>query len=135
MEFAHTMTDFVLHIANFFFYAFHTVLILFNLFGWLHPRTRKLNLISLLVTFGSWLILGFWKGWGYCFLTDWHYQVLRALGESNIPTSYITFLVRKITGWTPNAQIVNLLTVGFAVLALICSLWVNLRSRHPEKRK
>ena len=110
------------------FYAFHTVLIFFNLFGWLHPKLRKLNLISLIVTFGSWLLLGIWKGWGYCFLTDWHYKVLRSLGERDLPSSYITFLMEKITGWLPNAELVDSLTVGLALLALLCSLWVNFRN-------
>ncbi|HRK54196.1 MAG TPA: DUF2784 family protein [Cyclobacteriaceae bacterium] len=128
------MMDLELHIANVFFYVFHTVLIFFNLFGWLHPRMRKLNLISLLITFGSWLLLGFWKGWGYCFLTDWHYQVLQSLGERNIPSSYIAFLVEKLTGWLPNAQMVDLFTVGFALLALLCSLWVNTRNAKRNKR-
>ena len=127
------MKDFVLQAANFLFYAFHTVLILFNLFGWLHPAMRKLNLISLLATFGSWILLGIWKGWGYCFLTDWHYQVLRALGEREMPSSYIAFLVEKITGWSPVAELVDLFTVGLAVLALICSLWVNLRNGKRRK--
>lgn len=129
------MTDFGLHIANFLFYAFHTVLIFFNLFGWLHPKLRKLNLISLLVTFGSWFLLGLWKGWGYCFLTDWHYQVLRSLGEKNIPSSYIAFLVKKLTGWTPSAELVNTFTVGLALLALLCSLWVNFRNQKARKRE
>ncbi len=128
------MTDFGLHVVNFFFYAFHTVLILFNLFGWLHPRMRRLNLISLLATFGSWLLLGLWKGWGYCFLTDWHYQVLRALGERGMPSSYIAFLTEKITGCSPNAELVDLFTVSFAVLALLCSLWVNLRRKARKKK-
>jgi hypothetical protein len=121
------MTDTGLRLANYFFYAFHTLLIFFNLFGWMYSRTRKLNLISLLVTFASWGILGVWKGWGYCFLTDWHYRVLRALGERGMPSSYITFLVQKSTGYMPHPQLVNGLAVGLALLALSCSLWVNLR--------
>lgn len=123
------MTDLLLHIANFFFYAFHTILIIFNLFGWLAPRMRKFNLISLLLTFGSWLILGLWKGWGYCFLTDWHYKILKALGERDIPSSYIAFLVKKLSGQTPNAEMVDIFTVSLAILALSCSLWTNLRHR------
>lgn len=123
------MNDTTLHLANYFFYIFHTALILFNLFGWLYVKMRKLNLIALLATFSSWLILGLWKGWGYCFLTDWHYQVLRALGEQGMPSSYIAFLIEKITGWSPDAELVDLTTVGLAVLALLCSLWVNLRNR------
>ena len=121
------MMDFGLNTANFIFYVFHTGLIVFNLFGWLHPKLRKLNLFSLLVTFGSWFLLGLWKGWGYCFLTDWHYQVLRSLGERDMPSSYIAFLVEKLTGWLPEAKLVDALTVGLAVLALLCSLWVNFK--------
>jgi hypothetical protein len=125
------MKDVALHLANAFFYVFHTVLIVFNLLGWLYPRTRKLNLISLLATFGSWGLLGFWKGWGYCFLTDWHYQVLRALGEKGMPSSYIAFLIEKITGLSLDPDLVNTLTVSLALLALVFSLWVNLRKeRH-----
>ncbi|WP_297795592.1 DUF2784 domain-containing protein [uncultured Eudoraea sp.] len=123
------MKQAVLQLVNYFFYLFHTVLILFNLFGWMFPKTRKLNLVSLLVTFASWGILGLWKGWGYCFLTDWHYAILRQLGENDLPSSYIAFLVEKLTGWMPGTELVNSLTLGLAVVALICSLWVNLRSR------
>jgi hypothetical protein len=122
------MTDTALHLANYFFYIFHTVLIIFNLFGWIYARTRKLNLISLLATFGSWGILGLWKGWGYCFLTDWHCRVLTALGKSGMPSSYIAFLLEKATGWSPNSVLLNWLVLGLAVLALSCSLWVNLRN-------
>ena len=123
------MTDLGLHLANYFFYAFHTTLILFNLLGWLYARTRKLNLITLLATFASWVLLGFWKGWGYCFLTDWHYEVLQRLGERGMPSSYIAFLVQKFSGWLPAATLVNTLTLGLAILALVCSLWVNIRSK------
>ncbi len=127
------MTDFGLHIANLFLYTFHTALIFFNLFGWLHLKLRKLNLISLLVTFGSWFLLGLWKGWGYCFLTDWHYQILRTMGERNIPSSYIAFMVKKISGWTPSSELVDSLTVGLALLALLCSLYVNFRNRKTKE--
>ncbi|MGB5190957.1 DUF2784 domain-containing protein [Robiginitalea sp.] len=123
------MKDVALHLANYFFYFFHTVLIVFNLLGWLYPRTRKLNLISLLATFGSWGLLGFWKGWGYCFLTDWHYQVLRALGEKGMPSSYIAFLIEKITGLSLDPELVNTLTVSLALLALVFSVWVNFRKK------
>lgn len=119
------MNEPILHIANYSFYVFHTVLILFNLFGWLVKRWRKLNFITLLVTFASWILLGIWKGWGYCFLTDWHYQILHRLGERNLPNSYIAFLVEKLTGWLPETDLVNGLTVGLATVALICSIWVN----------
>ena len=123
------MSDTGLHLANYFFYVFHTILILFNLFGWLYKKTRKLNLISLLITFTSWFILGIWKGWVYCFLTDWHYSILQQLGEHELPTSYIAFLVKKSIGWLPDTALVNTLTIGLAAVALGASLWVNFRSK------
>ena len=123
------MEDAWWHIANYFFYVFHTVLILFNLFGWIFPSTRRLNLITLLLTFASWGLLGIWYGWGYCFLTDWHYRVLRRLGERDLPNSYIAFLVESWSGWMPPAGLVNTLTLGLALLVLGCSVWVNRKRR------
>lgn len=124
------MDDFTLDLGNYFFYVLHTALILFNLFGWLLPRWRKLNLVSLLATFASWVILGLWKGWGYCFLTEWHYNILYRLGEKNMPPSYINFLLYKLTGHTFSAQLVDFTTVSLALVALICSTWVNSRKRN-----
>lgn len=124
------MGDFGLHLASYFFYALHSLLILFNLFGWLHPKTRKANLITLLLTFASWVILGYWQGWGYCVLSDLHYRILRKLGERDMPSSYVVHLVEKSTGLSPDHNLTNWLTVGLALLALCLSLWANLRRRH-----
>lgn len=128
------MDELLLRLANSFFYVFHTVLIIFNLLGWIPVRTRKLNLITLLLTFGSWVLLGIWMGWGYCFLTDLHYEVLERLGEHNLPNSYIAFLTERITGWLPSTALSNTLTLSLAILALLCSLCVNLISP-GRKRK
>ncbi|MCK5838377.1 MAG: DUF2784 family protein, partial [Bacteroidales bacterium] len=68
-------------LADTFFIIFHTALTLFNLFGWIWQKTRKLNLIILLLTGFSWFGLGIFYGIGYCPLTDWHYRVLRKMGE------------------------------------------------------
>lgn len=127
------MKTFLLHFLNYFFFAFHTFLIVFNLFGWLHPKTRRLNLYTLLFTFFSWGVLGIWKGVGYCFLTDWHYQVLRKLGESGMPGSYITFLIERFSGWAPNADLVYYSTLILATLVLVCSVWVNFFLKHSKE--
>lgn len=119
------MDSFWLHFLNYFFYIFHTVLVLFNLFGWLHPKTRKFHFYSLVITLFSWGILGIWYGFGYCLLTDWHYQVLRELGETGMPNSYIAFLIEKFTGWLPGADLVNNWTLMLTAVALVCSIWVN----------
>lgn len=119
------METFFLQLLNYFFFAFHTALILFNLFGWLFSKTKKLHLISLLITLFSWEIMGIWKGFGYCFLTDWHYRVLRKLGERDMPSSYISFLTERFTGWLPDTALAETLTLALTLLALLCAIWVN----------
>jgi len=119
------MSTGLLHFLNIFFFVFHTSLILFNLFGWLSAKTRKLHFYSLMLMLFSWIVLGFWKGFGYCFLTDWHYDILRKLGEQDLPNSYISLLVKTLTGWLPNALLVDSFTVGLTALALACSIYVN----------
>lgn len=119
------MNNFWLEVLNYFFFVFHTVLIVFNVFGWIFVKTRKLHLYVLLITLFSWFVLGIWYGFGYCFLTDWHYEVLRKLGETQMPQSYIAFLIQKLTGWLPKALLVNISTVVITMVALIASVWVN----------
>ena len=43
----------------------------------------------------SWVGLGFWFGWGYCFLTDLHWYIKVKNGEALLPGSYITYLLEK----------------------------------------
>jgi hypothetical protein len=45
-----------------------------------------------------------------------------------MPSGYIAFLVQKLTGWLPNATLVNGLTLGLAIMALLCSLRVNFKA-------
>jgi hypothetical protein len=126
--------EFWLKFLNYFFFAFHTVLILFNLFGWLFRKTRKLHLAVLLITVFSWTVLGIWKGFGYCFLTDWHYDVLRELGETGMPNSYIAFLVETFSGWRPKAELANTVTLVVTAVVLVCSIWVNFFERPARFR-
>jgi hypothetical protein len=123
------LENFWLQFGNWFFIVFHSGLIVFNLFGWIFRKTRKLQLITLAITLFSWVILGIWKGFGYCLLTDWHYDILRKLGENNLPNSYISFLIELFSGWQPDAQLVEILTLAFTFLALVFSLWVNFFKR------
>ncbi|MCK4992787.1 MAG: DUF2784 family protein, partial [Bacteroidales bacterium] len=78
-----------------FFTFFHTCLVIFNLFGWIWKKTRRLNLICLLLTAASWFILGIFYGLGYCPLTDWHFNILRKLGHTDLPDSYLSFLFTR----------------------------------------
>ena len=117
-----------------FFTVFHTSLVLFNLLGWIWKRTRRLNLICLLLTAGSWVILGIFYGFGYCPLTDWHFSILTKLGYTDLPSSYLSFLFTRLTGIPINQSLVDALTLWGLVLALIISLYLNIRSRIKKIR-
>ncbi len=109
------------------FMVLHGAVIVFNLTGWVFLKTRRLNLILLLLTGASWFILGLWKGIGYCPLTDWHFEVLTRMGEKDLPVSYVAYLMDRILGWRLSDQATDYLTGGLFALALICSIGLTIR--------
>ena len=117
---------------NIFFFIFHTAFTLFNMVGWAFPKTRKLHLITMLLTAGSWFVLGIWHGWGYCVCTDWHYQVREALGYYDRSNSYIHFLLLKLTGRDFNPLFVAIATLIIFLLCFVLTVWLNIKDR---KRK
>ena len=110
-----------------FFTIFHTCLVIFNLFGWIWKKTRLANLITLLLTAGSWLFLGIFYGWGYCPLTDWHFSILEKLGYTDLPNSYLSFLFTRLTGLPIDQSLVDAVTLWGLIIALAISLFLNLR--------
>jgi hypothetical protein len=66
---------------------------------------------------------------GYCPLTDWHFQVLEKMGATNLPTSYITYIIKRWSGITCRESLVDKLTLIAYLCALLVSLVVNLRDR------
>ena len=121
-------------ILDIFFLLFHSLLVLFNLFGWIWKKTRKVNLITLLLTGGSWFVLGIFYGLGYCPLTDWHFQILRKLGKYNLPNSYMKYIGDRITGLDFNADLVDTLTLICFLLALGFSIFLNVRDWMRKKK-
>jgi len=118
-----------------FFTVFHTCLVLFNLFGWIWKKTRLANLITLLVTAGSWSILGIFYGFGYCPLTDWHFNILEKLGYTNLPDSYLSFLFTRLTGLPIDQSLVDTVTLWGLIIALTISLYLNIRRCIKARRK
>ena len=112
-----------------FFTIFHTCLVLFNLLGWIWKPARRLNLICLLLTAASWLILGFFYGFGYCPLTDWHFNVLKKLGYMDLPDSYLSFLFTRLTKLHVDQALVDAVTLWGLIIALAISLYLNFRHR------
>jgi hypothetical protein len=127
------MPEPILKIIDVFFIGFHTILILFNVFGWLVPRWRLANFISLLLTAFSWVILGIWFGWGYCICTDWHWQIREMLGYQNTSSSYIHFLILELTSIDIPARLVDTFTAIVFVTAFLISIYLNLKKWRTKK--
>jgi Protein of Unknown function (DUF2784) len=123
----------MLSFLDIFFTIAHLALTLFNLTGWIWKRTRKAHLITLIVTALSWGVLGIWYGLGYCPLTDWHWQVKEKLGETNLPASFIKYYADKITGRDINPSLVDNVTLGCLIFAVVASVYVNffLKKKKP----
>jgi len=116
-------------LLDIFFLVFHTGLILFNLFGWIWESTRRWNLASLSATGFSWVVLGIWYGFGYCPCTSWHWMVRRQLGYSEMPSSYVKFLIYQLTGLDLSPELVDAGTVAGFSLALGLSIFMAIRNK------
>jgi len=117
----------VLAAADLLFFFFHSALILFNVFGWAHPKLRKWNLLTLLLTLTSWVVLGAWKGLGYCICTEWHFNVRRQMGIDERSDSYLELLSRTLFGASPPTEVLNSFAGAVFVASLIISIALNLR--------
>lgn len=125
----------VLEFLNGFFFVFHSLLILFNLFGWIARATRRWNLALLSLTGVSWFGLGMIYGIGYCPFTDWHWRIRVALGRPDMPNSYVKFLLDSLTPWDWNSALVDAGTAVAFFLALLASLAVNIRDLTAARSK
>jgi len=119
---------------NIFFFVFHTAFTLFNVVGWMFRITRKIHLVTLSLTAFSWFVLGIWYGWGYCFCTDWHWEVREKLGYNDLSRSYIHFLILQLTGVNFDPSTVENLTLVIFLLSFVLSLWFNVRDRRRAKQ-
>ena len=123
----------VLLFLDIFFLSFHTVFSLFNMTGWIWRRTRPFHLVTISLTGLSWFFLGIWYGWGYCFCTDWHWQVREAMGGPVKSWSYIHFLIKELTGCDTNPVLVDAATLAVFLAALGLSFYLTLRDRCRKK--
>jgi len=118
----------IYRILDIFFVVLHTSIILFNLTGWVWKKTRKYNLILLIITGSSWLILGLIVGTlGYCPLTDWHFDVLEKLGVTDLPSSYVKYLADRLTGLDFSSSLIDKVTLWAFLAALGLSLFLNIK--------
>jgi hypothetical protein len=113
---------------NILFFVLHLVVLIFNLIGWIWRSTRRWHLISVGITLLSWIGFGYWYGWGYCFLTDWHWQIRRELGYFD-PASFTELLMVNILKLPVSTVVVDWLTVGGITIATILSVVLYVRDK------
>jgi hypothetical protein len=123
----------MLHVLDFLFSFLHIAFTLFNLLGWIWPRTRKIHLVTIGVTAASWFILGIWYGWGYCFLTDWQWSIKEKLGETNLPSSFIKYFADKLTHSDNDPTFINTITLSFFLVAVLLTIYVNYIMRKKQR--
>lgn len=112
-------------LLDYFLIIVHLVIIGFNLLGWIWPSTRRLHFLFVLLTAGSWLILGIWYGIGYCPITDWQWQIKESLGETNLPNSFIKYFADKVTHNDISSDLVDALTAICFIAAVVLSVFLN----------
>ena len=117
-----------------FLLVFHTVLIGFNVTGWIWKKARRFHLALLSLTCFSWFGLGFFYGFGYCPCTDWHWQIKRALGETGLPASYVKYYLDALTGLDWDLLLVDVSVGVIALAALGASVWLNWRDWRRARR-
>lgn len=102
----------------------HLAIIGFNMLGWIWPQTRRAHFICVVLTLFSWLVLGLWFGIGYCPITDWQWQIKEHLGETDLPNSFIKYVVDKISGRDISAELIDTLTaVGFGFAVVMAGIY------------
>jgi hypothetical protein len=100
----------------------HLGVIGINVLGWIFPATRWLQ---------RW-VLGLTS---LCFLTDWHWDVKRALGESPLPPSYIQYILRNRLGFQwPDLWVDAATGAVFVTLVLITGIQVVREHRRQVKQ-
>jgi hypothetical protein len=126
-------------VLNFFLIVLHGVLLFFNIFGWIPRRTRLLHLITMLLTAGSWFLIGpmIWgwlNGLNVCVITEWHNSVRTKLDYPPM-TNYASYLLNMIPGVEADMQdgeyVVGAGAV-FALLGMFCVYtWYLIQKRSP----
>ncbi len=109
-----------LKLLNLFFHLIHLSIISFFLFGWLFETMRLAHFILSLLTFISWFGVGFFYGFGYCFVTDIQWKIKKRLNQTPSTEFYIKYMIDKVTGLDTNPSIVNGMTtfVYFGILII-----------------
>lgn len=124
-----------LHLLDIFLYGAHLFVIGVNLLGWIWRRTRAWHLLFVGLTAASWFLLGIWYGFGYCFVTDWQWEVKKHLGQRGLPASFVEHFLNDVLGFSLSSQLVDGLTGGLFALAALLSVILYVKDQKRRKKR
>jgi len=124
----------MLQLLDISFYVIHISIILFCLFGWILRQSRRTHLAFIGIIFVCWFGLAPWYGWGYCPLTDWHWDIKKQLGAKGLPWSFIKHLWDSIFPHPITASTADNLTIAGFIFATFLSVYLNFSSGKPGKQ-
>lgn len=125
----------MLRLVDVLFTIIHLGFIIFILFGWIFKSMRRVHIVFVLLTAFSWFGFGLFYGFGYCPLTDYHWQIKLRLGEEDLPFSFITYIIQRWTKLPIGDDVVNYVTLTTFLAVLLLSIYLNLihKSRYQKK--
>ena len=112
-------------VADWALYVVHTIVMFFCLLGWIPPGTRGAHLVAVALIGFSWAVLGWFKGFGYCLLTDLQWNVKRRLGRAIGHNSFVKYQLDQLTGFDIRPQTADRVAYLGLVVALIGAALVN----------
>jgi len=124
----------MLQVLDVFFTVFHTGLVLFILIGWYFESARKYHQLVLLLTLTAWLIVGLYIGTiGYCPLTDWHWDIKRALGETGMSSSFVGYMLEEYLGIRLAKIWYDIVSAVGLVFGVLMATYYKLKTRFMPK--
>jgi hypothetical protein len=109
-----------LYALNWLLHGLHLGVLGANIFGWLYRPWWPWHRLCVGLTLVSWLGLGLAVGRaGYCVLTDWHWRVRAALGERNMPATYIEYLLDRAGVSVSRSRLSLAVALGFVGICAI----------------
>jgi hypothetical protein len=123
----------MLEVYDWLFHLVHILVIVINSTFWMSFRTLKISQMTLLSTLVSWLGFGFFYGFGYCFLTDWHWQLKHQMGDVNLPPSYIKLVLDRTFRQDFDANLIDKMTIMILLVSIVgCTIQTLRYYRHSR---
>jgi hypothetical protein len=114
--------------------ALHLGVVLGYLVLWIPRSTRRVHLWLVALTAVSWLGLGLFCGSiGYCFLTDWHWDVKRMRGQTHLPGSFIHYAVTRWLALDVRSNTTDLWTGVCFVVVAMASIILEIRDARRRR--